>query len=450
MKKLLFVFFALMFINYSNGQIIKQRVDSLLSQFIKVARIPGLSVAVSMGNKIIYSNAFGVEDINTGRPATIKTKYRIGSISKLLTATLFVKLLDKNIISENSKANEYVHSLPPAYKDITLYQLAAHTSGIRHYTRSEILSKNTIEYKKLEDGLSRFTNDTLLFSPGEKYYYSSYGYMLLGAVMENATGQSFNSLLKKEILEPADMTATIPETAKAIAHEIAFYYPMKPDSLVAVSPDNNSYKWPAGGYLSTPADMVRFGSRLLDKKIVDARSLDILFTPKKTNNGKETGVGFGFRIGTDSRGRKIVHHGGESDGARAFFLMYPDEKICIALCANVYGAPLFEGEAETIAGYFLGDYEFKQNLFPDGAYNFTTTVNKKELKGKIEIKGNKGMIYNFNNSNLPIVNIVKDKDKTRIIALSANGIMNFWITKDDSGYKGFWGYDKPLTAITLE
>ncbi|HWC52815.1 MAG TPA: hypothetical protein VG676_04445, partial [Chitinophagaceae bacterium] len=64
MKKLLFVFFALMFINYSNGQIIKQRVDSLLSQFIKVARIPGLSVAVSMGNKIIYSNAFGVEDIN--------------------------------------------------------------------------------------------------------------------------------------------------------------------------------------------------------------------------------------------------------------------------------------------------------------------------------------------------------------------------------------------------
>ena len=60
------------------------------------------------------------------------------------------------------------------------------------------------------------------------------------------------------------------------------------------------------------------------------------------------------------------------------------------------------------------------------------------------------MIYNFNNNNLQIVNIVKDKDKTRIIALSANGIMNFWITKDDSGYKGFWGYDKPLTAITLE
>jgi len=449
MKKLFLIIISISFLGNSKSQVIKPKIDSLISKFMEQAKIPGLSIAVSMGNEVIYSNAFGFEDIEKNIPATTDTKYRIGSINKLFTATVFVELIGKGTFNENSKAKEFVPSLPLNYQNITLSQLASHTSGIRHYTRNEILIKNSIEYTRLEDGLSRFINDSLLFAPGEKYLYSSYGYILLGTAMENKTNQKFNSLLKKEIFEPAHMKVTLPETLKE-DHKSVFYYRVNKDSLTIASGDNNSYRWPAGGYLSTPTDLVKFGSALLDKKIINKNSLDILFEPRRTNDGKETGSAYGFRISTDSRGRKVLHHGGESEGARAFLLLYPNEKLCIAICANIYRAPLFEGEAETIAGYFLDDYNSGRDILPSGQFNFITTSNKKELKGKIVIEGNKGMIYNFNNADLPVIDIIKDEDKIRIIAGSSSGIINFWLTKENSGYKGSWGYDKPATAITLD
>jgi len=450
MKKICLVLISVLLFSNLKSQIVSAKIDTLIKKFIKQAKIPGLSVSVSMGNKVIYSNAFGLQDVEQNVPATTDTKYRIGSLAKLFTATTFIKQISKGIFREDSKVSEFIPGLPLNYQFITLSQLASHTSGVRHYTRNEILTKNTVEYKKLEDGLSRFINDTLLFSPGEKYLYSSYGYILLGAALENITHESFNMLVQNEIFRPARMRATLPERLEDESSKSVFYYPANMDSLTIASGDNYSYKWPAGGYLSTPTDLVKFGSALLDEKIIDKQSLHLLFESKKTTKGKETGSGYGFRIGTDSRGRKVVHHGGVSEGARAFLLLYPDEKLSIAICANIFLAPLFEGEAETIAGYFLDDYISGQNILPSKQFNYTTTSNKKELKGKIVIDGNKGVIYSFNNADLPIIDVVYDKDKIRIIAASADGLINFWLTKDNSNYTGSWGHDKPATAITIE
>ncbi len=150
--------------SYSDAE---KKSNVLLDQFLKVINIPGLSAAVAIDDKVVYSNSFGVSDIDNNVPATDSTKYRIGSVAKLLTAAATVKLIEKKVIKKDDRIQTYIRGLPEAYHNITIDQLAGHTAGIRHYTREEIASTNSRTYTDLEDVLDRFVNDSLLAKPGE-------------------------------------------------------------------------------------------------------------------------------------------------------------------------------------------------------------------------------------------------------------------------------------------
>jgi len=428
----------------------KQKTSELLDTYIKVANIPGMSVAISIDAKIVYANSFGMADADKKVKANDSTKYRIGSVSKLLTATAFIELVEKGILKLDDPAGKYVKGLPASHATITLGQLAAHTSGIRHYKDAELKLMNSSEYSDLEEGLSKFISDSLLSRPGEKYSYSSYGYVLLGAAMENACDKKFNDIVKEYVLKPSGMHATVPELmALKQSNQSTFYY-KGTKGFVPAEGENYSYKWPAGGYITTATDLAKFGAQLVSEKLVSSAFMPLILESQKTNDGKETGCSYGFKTAKDLRDRVIIHHGGESAGARTFLLIYPKEKLCIALCANLFRAALFEGEAETIAAYFLNDFVSKKNLVPSQEYNYMSSQYAKEFSGKFIVQKNKGVVMNFNNTDIPIMDIVEDKDKIRVIAASGSGLVNFWLTKDKTGFKGKWGYDKPLTAITIE
>lgn len=427
---------------------IQQSVNKLLSSYLTIANIPGMSVCVAQDGKVLYSNSFGFSDLANKIPASDSSLYRIGSVTKLFTASTFVKLIEKGDLKAEDFIVSYVN-VPKNLMVIKLGQLAAHTSGIRHYGTHEITSQNESTHKKLEDALGRFINDSLLFHPGDKYRYSSYGYILLGAAIENQQKKSFTRIIDTNILTPVMMKHSCPELyGQKIPGKSAFYYVSK-NGFNPATGEDYSYKWPAGGYLSTPSDLVKFGSALLNGKIVSENGLHLLFNSQKTNDDKETGSGYGFKIGTDSKGRKVVFHGGEAEGSRAFLLIYPEEKLVIALCANVFRAPIFEGEAETIAGYFLNDYIVDKKALSSRPYKFMTKHDGRDIEGDIIVDGTKGIITGFSRSEIPILDIVKDKEFIRIIALSNAGIINFWLTPDKNGYKGKWGYDKPTTEIKM-
>ena len=459
MKKLLIILILsyLPLIGYSqdyqsqNYALAKKKTDVLINRFLKEANIPGISVAISKDDKLIYSNSFGFSDLEHKSPATNNTKFRIASVTKLLTAVATVKLIESGIIQKDDSLQKYFNDLPEAYQKITVAQLAGHLSGIRHYTEEEIFSSNTKNYSNLRDVFEKFINDTLLFAPGYKYKYSSYGYVLLGAVLESAKKENFNDIITEYILRPAGLFNTLPEKYNvAIDNLTKFYYPQKEgDGFTIPEAENYSYKWSAGAYLSTASDLALFGSALVSGKIVDTTYLPLLFTPQKTNNGGEILCGFGFRIGTDWKGRKVVHHGGESEGSRAFFLIYPEQRLTIALLANVFRAPLFEGEAETIAGYFLNDYSWKEQIISSGKYSYTALNKDKPMKSEINIEKNYGIISNFNGRDVPIVDIVLDSDKIRIIGTARNGIINIWIYPEKNRYIGYWGYDKPKNEFII-
>jgi serine beta-lactamase-like protein LACTB len=447
MKKILLLIVVTVSVARSQNKQIDQSVTKLLNSYITVANIPGLSICVSLNDKIVYNNAFGYSDVNNKVAATDSSLYRIGSVTKLFTAAAFTKLIEGGALKENDYISRYVN-VPSALQVIKLEQLAANTSGIRHYGTHEISSQNEATHKKLETALGHFINDSLLAYPGTKYVYSSYGYILLGAAIENQQLKSFNKVIDSLIVKPIEMKHTCPEfLGQKTAGKSMFYYPSKTGFSIAAGEDY-SYKWPAGGYLSTPRDLVKFGNALLNQKVISKNYLPLLFDQQKTSDGKETGAGFGFKVGVDSKGRKVVFHGGESEGARAFLLIYPEEKLVISICANVFRAPISEGEAETIAGYFLNDYVIEKNILPSKPFKFMTK-NNGNMEGDLIVDGKKGIIVGFGRGEVPILDIVKDKNEIRIIALSNSGIINIWLSPDKEGYKGKWGHDIPLTDFKM-
>ncbi len=444
------IFFLLVVFSFSNAQNkpIEQSVNKLFDSYITVANIPGLSVCVSQNGNVVYKSAFGYSDINNKSKTTDSSTFRIGSLTKLFTAATFVELIEKGALKQEDFIVSYV-TVPEKLRVIKLGQLAANISGIRHYGTHEITSQNDATHKKLESALHRFINDSLLFYPGDKYAYSSYGYVLLGAAMENQQQKSFNRVVDSVLLKVAEMKHTYPEMlGQKIPGKSTFYYPSKSGFSLATGEDY-SYKWPAGGYLSTPQDLVKFGNGLLNEKLVSKNNLPLLFNSQKTNDGKETGSGFGFKIGVDCKGRKVVFHGGESEGARAFLLIYPEEKLVISICANVFRAPISEGETETIAGYFLNDYVIEKGILPSKPFKFITRNDGRDIEGDLIVDGKKGIIIGLTRGEMPILDIVKDKNEIRIIALSNTGIINIWLTPDKAGYKGKWGHGKPVTDFKM-
>jgi CubicO group peptidase (beta-lactamase class C family) len=352
MKKLLVAIFVLnipLLLFAEKDAVVQGRLFA--TNLLAEAKLPGLSIAVYTGDTIIWSEGFGFADLKGKMPITPLTRFRIGSVTKLLTAAAAAKLYEEGRLDLDAPVQEYIHSFPLKEKPITTRQLLGHLSGIRHYGRSEYFNRHN--YNSITEALSIFQNDSLNFPPGTKYGYSSYGYVLASAVIETASGKDFLRYLKEDIIEPLSLSSISPDYNDTTDKSQAKPYSL--DSLgnwVEGPSINNSDRWAAGGWLSTAEDLVRFASLLFKDGYLKEQTRELLVTTQKTAQGTETNVGLGWRIGKDSLGNQYFHHGGESIGGRAFILVYPSSKVVVALLANLTFAQFGEKEALQLAEKF--------------------------------------------------------------------------------------------------
>jgi len=172
-------------------------IDSLHS----VWKVPGLSITVSVNNKIVWSEGFGYANEEDRILADLNTKFRIGSISKTLTAIGLGKLIQEGKLSLDENALNYVPEFPEKRYPFTVRHLATHQSGIPHYGLGDLLA-NRDHYSSVTQSLEVFDRRKLKFEPGTDFQYSSYGYVLLSAVIEGATGMPYLEYMKNEVFEP--------------------------------------------------------------------------------------------------------------------------------------------------------------------------------------------------------------------------------------------------------
>jgi serine beta-lactamase-like protein LACTB len=324
-------------------------VHDSVTALMERERAPGVAIAVMKNGSLVWSEGFGFANRETAQPICRTTQFRAGSVSKVITAAALLRLADQNKIQLEADVRRYVPSFPDKGHVITLRQLATHLGGIRHYGRSDYI--NTRRYQSMSEALNVFATDTLIAAPGTRYFYSSFGYNLLGAALEGAAGTSFPLLIEQLILKPIGMHDTALETLKRDSSKLTRFYSRRDTVVTESGPQDTSDRWPSGGFVSTAEDVAKLGAALITTHFLSDSARSLLLT-ESTVGGKPTGYAIGLRVGKDASDRFIAHHGGVSIGGRAFLLIYPEEQLVIALLANTE-AGFSEKQLAVIARPFL-------------------------------------------------------------------------------------------------
>ena len=305
----------------------KRMLDSLIID----GKVAGIDAAIAIDGKIVWSEAFGYADLENMKPVVNgKTKFRIGSVSKPLTSAAIGKLMDENKLDLDQPIQTYVPYFPLKKYPITVRQVAGHLAGIRHYRGEEfLLSKR---YDTVKEGLEIFQNDTLLFEPASQFSYSSYGFNLISAVVEGASGQDFLTYMEQEIFEPLDMKSTCAdENYRIIPNRTSFYAYDSLDGLINAPYVDNSYKWAGGGFISTTTDLIKFANAHRKPGFLTETTLNELITTQTTDDGDTTNYGIGWQ---DFYEPNVFGHGGGSVGGITAFWIYQDFDLILVLLSN--------------------------------------------------------------------------------------------------------------------
>lgn len=320
--------------------------DWLLSLY-SANKLPSLSAAVGIGGKLVWSGVIGHADLDTEIPAEYHTTYRIGSISKSLTAAAAMRLREQGLLDLDKPYSAYVKDRS-ADSSFTIQQLLSHQAGIRHYREfSENISN--VVYADTRAAAAIVENDALLFTPGTGFSYSTYGYNLLAFALESAAAQPFEEVMSNEVFRAVGMTATQFEKVDVKeAKSNAEPYVQLGEILIEAPEVNLSDRYAGGGFVSTPSDLVKFGNALLGTEFLSSESKNILWAPVPLADGTMNAQNYalGFRVGEDEQGR-LVHHGGTSIGGYSFLVIYPETGIVVAFSTNIsLMDPAFDRMAE--------------------------------------------------------------------------------------------------------
>lgn len=327
-----------------------EQSSTWLDQWRHENHIPGLSVTVAVDGNVIWSEGFGWADLEQRVPATPRTRFRLGSVSKMLTAVALVKLAEDGRIDLDTPIQRYVPDFPPKPWPITARQLSAHTAGIRHYNDADfapgsLISRNH-HFMTDRESLTLFEDDPLEFEPGTRANYTTHGYSLLAAVLAGAAGVPYQQVVEDLIAKPLGLGSVGADHPYFIVPDRSAFYVYRENlgQTIHAGFTDNSYKWAGGGYLGSSEDLVRFVSALLEPGYLSEESLEVMFTPQRLANGElaESGgapVGIGWRIDEDEQGRLRFHHGGSLTGGGAMVMALPNEGIVVAILTNQLPRP---------------------------------------------------------------------------------------------------------------
>jgi CubicO group peptidase (beta-lactamase class C family) len=315
-------------------------VDALVRSYISEHHVPGLSIAVVQDGRVVLTQGYGLADIENNVQASADTVYRIASLSKSITALAVMKLVETGKIDLDAPIQKYCPAFLQKPWPITTRELLSHQSGIRDF-RNDEETINTRHYTSINQALTQFAGDPLDFEPGTKMHYTSYGYIVLGCVIEDASGTTYNRYMREAVFGPAQMPATRLDDVFAIIQHRAHGYSIsaKGELQNAVFVDVSN-KPPGSGINSTARDMGNFVTGLYSAKLVTKSTLEQMLTPAKTRDGKATIYGLGFFLGGpigSYRGIREAGHGGDQQGFSSILYLLPEKQFGVVILSNLEG-----------------------------------------------------------------------------------------------------------------
>jgi serine beta-lactamase-like protein LACTB, mitochondrial len=335
-------------------QSIRARIEKILAE----RQVPGASFAIGLQGEMVWAEGFGYADVENRVKAIPDTAYRTASIGKAMTATAALRLVEQHKLDLDKPIQTYCPRYPEKKWPITARDLISHTSGVRHYEGPNVDAElfNTHHYEHISDWLDLIKDDPLKQQPGTDMLYTTWGYVVLGCVLEGAANQEYRALMRQAIFIPAGMTNTRDDDPRDIIPNRARGYVFEGSELKNSRWSDMSSKMAAGGWVSTAPDLVRFMNAWMEGRLVSPAIMKIMLEPYKLRNGTIDNFGLGLFI-DDYHGMRAGLYGGGTAQVSALIFFVPEKKLAVAGMFNLEGIPGPERIAlgEAIADVILGE-----------------------------------------------------------------------------------------------
>lgn len=316
------------------AQAIKQ-FEEFARKHMALDKTVGLTIGF-VKDDFTWVNAYGYADLENNVPAKPESAYRLGSVTKPMTAVAIMQLVEKGKINLDAEVQTYVPYFPKKQWPVTVRQLLGHLGGISHY-KDAAKELHIKEHKPTRDAIAIFENFDLVAEPGTRYSYSSYGYNLLGAIIESASGMSYGDYMRQNVWLPLAMTDTrMDNPLEVIPNRVRGYQlingKVKNSEFVDISS-----RFAAGGTRSTVPDLLKFARGVMAGKLLSAQSMDVVATSMSTKEGRLTNYGMGFDT-TPYNGRYMLTHSGGQNETRTLLYILPSQNMALAGAVNFEGS----------------------------------------------------------------------------------------------------------------
>jgi CubicO group peptidase (beta-lactamase class C family) len=322
---------------YADPGIFAERLrgfEEFVKKQMETDKIPGLSIGF-IKDGFIWAKGFGYADLENKIPATAQSVYRLASVTKPMTAMAVLRLVEQGKINLDAEIQTYVPEYPKQKWPVTVRQLLAHLGGGQSGSGLGAERKTT---KQVVEAISKRAIEN---EPGKEFLYTTSGYNLLGAAIENVSGQSFNDYLRQHIWAPLDMTETRMDNPRDIISNRVRGYELVEGRVKNAEFVDVSTRFGGGGTHGTILDLLRMARGLDQGKALSKASVDVMYTPVASSGGRfwnYTSGGWDYGLGwfiAPINGRFAVHHDGGQKGTTTALWRMPSEKFAIAFACNL-------------------------------------------------------------------------------------------------------------------
>jgi|GEM_PF-940723 len=325
---------------------VTRRANAALRESRARLQAPALSAAVMLNGKRVWAAAVGFADIAQAKPVNLHSRFRLGSSSKTLNALTMARLIDAGKVDIERSVRHYLPELPSSYQAVTTRMAITHTAGVPHYGLCFCFPiwehKNRRHFDNARAALGVFVDRPLRFTPGSNFQYSSYGTNLVGAVLESASGQNFPELVAAQVLMPLRMVDSKADIFDTLDAQRVQFYEVTEGRYKLADPTDNSIRYPAGGMLSTPSDMLAAGNALLVDGFLSNATRVRLLNPQKLSDGSMNPQNYALGIRVFDAKKlfqervttRFYSHHGTAIGSTSYFAVYPEYRMVISIMMN--------------------------------------------------------------------------------------------------------------------
>jgi CubicO group peptidase (beta-lactamase class C family) len=315
---------------------------------------PGAAAIVIKDGQVVLRKGYGLANLELGVPVSPDMVFAIGSITKQFTAAAILELQERGKLRLEDPITKYLPDYPMHGETITIEHLLNHTSGIPSYTGMREWFPRIREDIRVEDLIAIFKDKPLDFKPGERWRYNNSAYILLGAVIEKISGETYEQFVEEEIFKKLGMKHSRYGHHEEIIPLRAAGYTRDDDGFRNADYVSMTHPYAGGSLMSTVDDLVLWDRALASDALLEPASRERMFTSGKLASGRPTRYGYGMTV-RDYEGWRISEHGGDIFGFASFLLRVPEERLFVAILSNDEASdPPLEGLAFSIAAKALG------------------------------------------------------------------------------------------------